>query len=144
MVWQMQGFFGRTLRVCGEQSESDSTRLLSNRINFGILYKLDNRHVIVYSVFMIKTFADKETQQLFVSGKSKRLPSDLIRRAIRRLEFIHFASDIKDLLVSPSNRLHALKGDRKGQHSISINDQWRICFRFIEGDAYDVEITDYH
>ena len=93
---------------------------------------------------MIKTFADKETKQPFVSGKSKRLPSDLLRKAIRRLEVIHFAKDINDLLVTPSNRLHALKGDRKGQHSISINDQWRICFRFIEGDAYDVKITDYH
>jgi proteic killer suppression protein len=93
---------------------------------------------------MIKTFADKETQKIFVSGKSKRLPSDLLRRSIRRLEFIHFANDINDLLVPPSNRLHALKGARKGQHSISINDQWRICFRFIEGDAYDIEITDYH
>lgn len=111
---------------------------------FCVFYTLDNCHVTVYNVLMIKTFADKETQKLFVSGKSKRLPSDLLRRAIRRLEFIHFANDINDLLVPPSNRLHALKGDRKGQHSISINDQWRICFRFIEGDAYDVEITDYH
>ena len=93
---------------------------------------------------MIKTFADKETHKLFVSGKSKRIPSDLLRRAIRRLEFIHFAHDIHDLLVPPSNSLHALKGNRKGQHAISINDQWRICFRFIEGDACDVEITDYH
>ena len=109
-----------------------------------VFHLLDNCHVMVYSGLMIKTFADKETQKIFVSGKSKRLPSDLLRRAIRRLEFIHFATDIKDLLVPPSNRLHALKGDRKGQHSISINDQWRICFRFIEGDAYDVEITDYH
>ena len=112
--------------------------------NFDGFYRLDNCHVIVYSAFMIKTFADKETQKLFVSGKSKRIPSDLLRRAIRRLDFIHFANDINDLLVPPSNRLHALEGDRKGQHSISINDQWRICFRFIEGDAYDVEITDYH
>jgi len=93
---------------------------------------------------MIKTFADKETQQVFVKGKSKRLPPDLIRRAIRRLEFIHWATTLNDLKVPPSNRLHALKGDREGQYSISINDQWRICFRFIEGDAYDVEITDYH
>ncbi len=92
---------------------------------------------------MIKTFADKETQQLFVSGTSRRLPPDLLRRAVRRLEFIHFAHDIHDLLVPPSNRLHALKGDRKGQYSISINEQYRICFRFIEGDAYDVEVADY-
>jgi len=93
---------------------------------------------------MIKTFADKETQQLFTTGKSRCIPSDLAQRAIRRLEYIHYATTLKDLKVPPSNRLHALKGDRKGQHSISINEQWRICFRFIEGDAFDVEITDYH
>ena len=93
---------------------------------------------------MIKTFADKETQLVFTRGKSKRLHPNLIRKAVRRLEYIHWATDVIDLNVPPSNRLHALKGDRKGQYSISINDQWRICFRFIDGDAYDVEITDYH
>ncbi|MCP4374206.1 MAG: type II toxin-antitoxin system RelE/ParE family toxin [Deltaproteobacteria bacterium] len=93
---------------------------------------------------MIKTFADKETQQVFITGKSKRLPKDLIRRAIRRLEYIHLAKSLNDLKVPPSNRLHALKRDRKGQFSVSVNDKWRICFRFIDGDAYDVEITDYH
>ena len=82
-----------------------------------------------YNTSMIKTFADKETQQLYVKGKSRRLPSDLIKRAIRRLEYINLATALKDLRVPPSNRL---------------NEQWRICFRFIEGDAYDVEITDYH
>ncbi|MBW1736265.1 MAG: type II toxin-antitoxin system RelE/ParE family toxin [Deltaproteobacteria bacterium] len=93
---------------------------------------------------MIQTFADKETQQVFITGKSKRLPPDLIRRAIRRLEYIHLAKTLNDLRVPPSNRLHALKRDREGQFSISITEQWRICFRFIDGDAYDVEITDYH
>lgn len=93
---------------------------------------------------MIKTFADKETQKLFVQGKSKTLPSDLLRRAIRRLEYIQLAATLNDLKIPPSNRLHALKEDREGQYSISIDDQWRICFRFIDGDAYDVEITDYH
>ena len=93
---------------------------------------------------MIKTFADKETQQLFVRGKSKRLPPDLLRRAIRRLEYIHLATTLNDLKSPPSNRLHALKDDRAGQYSISINDQWRICFRFVDTDAYDVEIADYH
>ena len=97
-----------------------------------------------YSAQMIKTFAHKETQQLFITGKSKRLPPDLTRRAIRRLEYINFATTLNDLKVPPSNRLHALTGDRAGQYSISINEQWRICFRFIDGDAYDVEITDYH
>ena len=97
-----------------------------------------------YNILMIKTFADKETQQLYVKGKSRRLPSKLIKRATRRLEYINLATTLKDLRVPPSNRLHALKGNREGQFSISINEQWRICFHFIDGDAYDVEITDYH
>jgi proteic killer suppression protein len=93
---------------------------------------------------MIKTFADRETQQFYVTGKSKRLPPDLVQRALRRLEHVDLASSLNDLRTPPSNRLHGLHGDREGQHSISINDQWRICFRFSDGDAYDVEITDYH
>lgn len=93
---------------------------------------------------MIKTFADKYTQEVYVTGRSKRLPSDILRRAIRRLEYIDLATCLDDLKVPPSNRLHSLKGNRAGQYSISINEQWRICFRFIDGDAYDVEITDYH
>ena len=111
-----------------------------NKLNLDV----DNCHVTNYNMGMIKTFADKETKQLFITGKSKRLSSDLVKRAIRRLEYIHYATNLNDLRVPPSNRLHALKGNRKGQHSISINEQWRICFRFIEGDAYDVEVTDYH
>jgi len=75
---------------------------------------------------MIKTFADKETQQVFIKGKSKRMPPDLVRRAVRRLEYIHLATKLNDLRVPPSNRLHALKGTREGQYAISINDQWRI------------------
>lgn len=93
---------------------------------------------------MIKSFSDKHTQTLFLTGQSKRLAPDLLRRAIRRLEYIDFATCSDDLKVPPSNRLHALKGDRAGQFAISINDQWRICFRFQDGDAYDVEIADYH
>ena len=93
---------------------------------------------------MIKTFADKHTWEVYLKGKSKRLPPDIVKRAIRRLEYIDLATSLDDLRVPPSNRLHALKGDRRGQHSISINDQWRICFRFIDTDAYGVEITDYH
>ena len=93
---------------------------------------------------MIKTFADKNSQQIYIKGKSKRIASDIIKRAIRRFEYLDMATGLEDLKVPPSNRLHALKGDRKGQHSISINDQWRICFRFVDGDAYEVNITDYH
>jgi proteic killer suppression protein len=93
---------------------------------------------------VIKTFADKHTQRLYMAGQSKRLPPDLLRRAVRRLEYIDLATCLDDLNVPPSNRLQALKGDRQGQYAISINDQWRICFHFQDGDAYDVEITDYH
>ncbi len=93
---------------------------------------------------MIKTFADKHTQQFYVTGTSKSFPPDLLKRAVRRLEYLDFATCLDDLRVPPSNRLHELGGDRKVQHSISVNDQWRICFRFINGDAYDVEIADYH
>jgi toxin HigB-1 len=97
-----------------------------------------------YCYHMIKTFSDKYTKDLFETGKSRRLKADLLRRAIRRLEYIDLATSIDDLKTPPSNRLHSLKDDRSGQHAISINDRWRICFRFVDGDAYDVEITDYH
>jgi proteic killer suppression protein len=93
---------------------------------------------------MIKTFADKRTQELYVNGKAKRVPPDLARRAARKLEYVDLASCLDDLRVPAGNRLHALSGERHGQHAISVNDQWRICFRFVEGDAYDVELCDYH
>ena len=93
---------------------------------------------------MIKTFADKHTYDLFVTGKSRKFQPDILKRALRRLENIDLATSLDDLKVPPSNRLHALKDDRAGQYAISINDQWRICFAFVDGEAYDVEITDYH
>jgi proteic killer suppression protein len=93
---------------------------------------------------MVKTFADKRTQELYLTGKAKRFPSDVARRAARKLEYIDLATRLDDLKVPPGNRLHALERERKGQHAISVNDQWRVCFRFEDGDAYDVEITDYH
>jgi proteic killer suppression protein len=73
-----------------------------------------------------------------------RFPSDVAKGAARKLEYVDLAARLEDLKVPPGNRLHALEGDRKDQHSISVNDQWRICFRFGDGDAYDVEICDYH
>jgi len=93
---------------------------------------------------MIKTFADRQTVELYETGKSKRFPPEIWRRAIRKLEYIDLATCLSDLKVPPSNRLHALGRDRKGRSSISVNDQWRICFRFFDKDAYDVELTDYH
>ena len=102
------------------------------------------RHVTVYDGDVIKTFADRHTQELYTTGKSKRFPPDIAKRAARKLEYIDLATRLDDLKVPPGNRLHELERDRTGQHSISVNDQWRICFRFVDGDAYDVEITDYH
>lgn len=93
---------------------------------------------------MIRSFADAETEGLFKSGRSRRLPQDILRRAAQRLWQLDAATALADLREPPSNQLEALKGNRKGQHSIRINQQWRVCFRFVEGDAYDVEITDYH
>lgn len=93
---------------------------------------------------MIKTFADRHTQRLFATGKSNRFPPDIARRAKRKLEYIDLATRTEDLKVPPGNRLHPLAGNRKGQYAIAINDQSRVCFRFADGDAYEVEITDYH
>lgn len=93
---------------------------------------------------MIKSFKDKRTESLYETGRSKWFPSDLLRRALRKLEYIEHATCLDDLKVPPSNRLHELSHDRRGQYSIAINDQWRIGFRFVDGDAYDVEIIDYH
>lgn len=81
---------------------------------------------------------------MYANGTAKKFPPDVARRAVRKLEYVNLATDLGDLKVPPGNRLHALEGNRKGQYSISINDQWRICFRFIDGDAYDVEVCDYH
>jgi toxin HigB-1 len=93
---------------------------------------------------MIKTFADRRTRDLFTMGTAKRFPGDVAGRAARKLEYVDLATSLDDLKVPPGNRLHALKDDREGQHAISVNDQWRICFRFVDGDAYDVEVCDYH
>ena len=93
---------------------------------------------------MIRSFADGETARLFETGKSRRLPSDILKRAVMRLGQLQAATRLEDLRLPPSNQLEALKGDRAGQHSVRINSQWRVCFRFRDGDAFDVEITDYH
>ena len=102
------------------------------------------RHVTDYARDVIKTFADRHTRELYATGKSKRFPPGIAKRAARKLEYIDLATRIDDLKVPPGNRLHELERDRTGQHSISVNDQRRICFRFVDGDAYDVEITDYY
>lgn len=93
---------------------------------------------------MIKTFADKQTQQLYLTGKARRVPPEVAKRVARKLEQVNAAARVEDLKVPPGNRLHLLEGDRQGQCSISVNDQFRLCFRFTDGDTYDVEFCDYH
>jgi len=93
---------------------------------------------------MIRSFVCPETERLFNDETSRRLPTQIQRAARRKLLLLHQARRLEDLRAPPGNRLEALKGDRNGQHSIRINDQWRICFRWEAGDADRVEIVDYH
>ena len=93
---------------------------------------------------MIKAFTCNETQKIFEGRFSNKLPQNIQRIAERKLIMIHRAGEFNDLRVPPANRLEALKGRRKGQHSIRINYQWRICFEWHNDGVYDVEITDYH
>lgn len=93
---------------------------------------------------MIRTFADDETEGLFKGRFSKRLPQDIQRTAQRKLRQIHAAETLDDLRIPPGNRLEPLRGSREGQHSIRINDQWRVCFEWRNGAADGVEIVDYH
>jgi len=93
---------------------------------------------------VIRNFADRETERLAREGRSRRIPADIQGRAMQRIGQIALAGSLEDLRFPPSNRLEQLRGGRAGQWSIRINDQWRLCFRFVNGDAFDVEIVDYH
>jgi toxin HigB-1 len=93
---------------------------------------------------VIRSFADADTELLWETGKSRRIPANLRKTALKKLFIIRRAVELFDLEAPPGNHLEALLGDRKGQHSIRINNQFRICFVWLRGDAYDVEIVDYH
>ncbi|MCB0174002.1 MAG: type II toxin-antitoxin system RelE/ParE family toxin [Anaerolineae bacterium] len=93
---------------------------------------------------MIRSFKSKETEKIFNRQRSRKLPPTIQQVALRKLRMLNRATTLQDLRVSPANRLEKLGGDRTGQHSIRINDQWRICFEWREADAYEVEIVDYH
>lgn len=93
---------------------------------------------------MIKSFRDRRTASLHEGIAVKGVPSDVLRRAVSKLFLIDTATRLDDLRVPPGNRLEALSGDRAGQHSIRVNDQWRVCFLWKDGDAHDVEFCDYH
>jgi toxin HigB-1 len=106
-------------------------------------HPLDLPAVVRYATRMIRSFKDKETERLF-NQKRTRVPSDIHRVARRKLDQLNAAHALSDLTVFPGNNLEALKGNRKGQHSIRIDDRWRICFTWQDTDAHDVEICDYH
>lgn len=93
---------------------------------------------------MNKSFACKDTEKIYRREYARKLPGDIQRIAMRKLWMIDAAPDMKSFRVPPGNRLEALKGGRSGQHSIRINDQWRVCFRWKDGNAYSVKIVDYH
>jgi len=93
---------------------------------------------------MIASFGDKETEKIWLKLRSKKLPQEIQQRALNKLAMIHRSQNVNDLRVPPSNHLERLSGDREGQYSIRINQQWRLCFRWQNGNAHDLEITDYH
>jgi proteic killer suppression protein len=93
---------------------------------------------------VIKTFRDAETEKIYHRERSRKLPSDIQQVALRKLRMINNALNLNDLRIPPANHLEKLAGGREGQYSIRINDQWRICFEWRSGDAFNVEITDYH
>lgn len=93
---------------------------------------------------MIKSFRDRDTERLFQREPVRRFPADLRRVMLRKLVIVDAAESLEDLRSPPGNRLEKLSGDRQGQHSIRVNDQWRICFTWAEGNAHHVEIVDYH
>jgi len=93
---------------------------------------------------MIRSFANRQTWDLYIGKRPGRFPAEIIKRALRKLDSLNYAVRLNDLAVPPGNRLHTLSGNRAGQYSISINNQWRICFRFVDGNVFDVEVCDYH
>jgi len=105
---------------------------------------LDNSNVLHYYILMIVTFYDNDTKKIFEGISSNKYPNEIQRNARKKLYHLHSAITFNDLRIPPGNRLHSLKGKRKGQHAICINDQWRICFTWKDNNAYKVEITDYH
>ena len=101
------------------------------------LFKRSNEKVI-------RNFKDQETEKIFERTRSRKLPSEIQQVALRKLRMLNRAETLQDLRVPPANRLERLTGDREGQYSIRVNNQWRICFKWEEGNAIDVEIVDYH
>lgn len=118
--------------------------VMPGRVRFPLREALTLVNILFTKGGVIRSFTDSETERFFVTGKPRRLPRDILKRAAMRLKQLDAAVKLEDLRLPPSNQLEALKGDLAGRHSIRINKQWRLCFRFVTGDAFDVEIVDYH
>ena len=108
------------------------------------LVTLDSTNVTRYHRTVIKSFRGRETETVWRREYSKRIPREIQERALMKLQQLNAAGDLRDLSIPSSNKLETLKGDRKGEYSIRINKQWRVCFRWRDGHAFDVEIVDYH
>jgi proteic killer suppression protein len=108
------------------------------------LLTFDVINVIRYGVSVIRSFADPETERIFNRARSRKLPQGIQRVALRKLLLVDAADRMEDLRFPPGNPLEKLHGNREGQHSIRINDQWRVCFLWKDSDAFEVEIADYH
>jgi len=117
---------------------------LSINVPPSVTFSLDETYRLAVRLVMIKSFADKRTAAIFAGYSVKGLPAQIQKRARAKLMAIDAAAQLDDLRIPPGNRLEALQGDRKGQHSIRINNQWRICFVWQDDDAWDAEIVDYH
>ncbi len=119
-------------------------RSVKMRIADAVAAHVDTLNAQRYYPAVILSFACAETERVFRAELARRFPSDIQRSARRKLLALHAATELRQMAVPPGNRLEALKGDRKGRHRIRVNDQWRLCFRWRDGNAYDVEIVDYH
>ncbi len=130
------------------QVKNGPIRLVGGQVGPFLIYPqrgIDNNNVMrYYASIMIKSFRGSETERLFRREPFRKLPHEIQQTALRKLLMLDAATDLRDLRVSPGNRLEALKHDRRGSYSIRINQKWRICFRWYQGASYDVEITDYH
>jgi toxin HigB-1 len=109
-----------------------------------LVITLDVERITLYNLVMIRSFRDDEMEKIFNGQQSKKLPYEIHRTAYRKLRMLNQARTLQDLSVFPGNRLEKLRGDRFDQYSIRINERWRICFKWLESNAYQVEIVDYH
>lgn len=121
-----------------------NSKPVSCEAGFSLNRNLDNNIAVRYYLIVIESFASKETEKIFLGQVSKKLPTDIQRTARRKLLYLDDAENLQDIQAVPGNKFEKLKGNRVGQYSIRINDQWRLCFEWAKNKATNVEIVDYH